>query len=315
MNILSLATAPLESASSPATWEMVRAKFDRIWNFTFFSIDNAPVTVGKLVIAVFILAVGTVIAKRVSRHLGHRVLPRLRVERGPAVAIQSIVFYILLAIIIMFSLQMAEVPLTVFTIFGGALALGIGIGSQNLVNNFISGLVLLLERPVSVGQLVEVDGHLGVVEKVGARATRLAGYQGASFIVPNSLILESPLTNWHHDDDRVRTIVAVGVAYGSPTDAVRSLLLDACAADERVMEEPPPTILFREFGDNALAFEMHFWIRPQSALERMIIESDLRYAVDALFREHDICIAFPQRDVHLDSARPVEVKLIGDGHG
>ncbi|MFW5752662.1 MAG: mechanosensitive ion channel family protein, partial [Planctomycetota bacterium] len=156
----------------------------------------------------------------------------------------------------------------------------------------------------------EVDGKRGVVETIGARATDLRNVGGANCLLPNSMLLESAVVNWHHHDDRVRARVAVGVAYGSPCERVRELLLLVPEEVEEVLTDPAPAVLFREFGDNSLAFELLAWCRPRNAFDWLRIESELRFAIDRLFRENDIVIAFPQRDVHLDSTAPVRVEMV-----
>jgi small-conductance mechanosensitive channel len=284
-----------------------------VWRFKLFAIDNADVTVGQLVIALLMLVVGVVVARVVSAYVGKRALPRFRIERGAAAAIQTIVYYLLLTIGVMLAVNTAGVPMTVFTIFGGALALGIGFGSQNIVNNFISGLILLIERPIGVGQLVEVGGNMGVIQKIGARSTHMQGYDGKTVVIPNSALLESAVTNFDEPDSKYRSRVAVGVAYGSDTKIVRDLLLRVASEHERVLKSPEPVALFLEFGDNALGFELHVWIKPRSVEDRLRIESDLRYHIDELCRDAGVSIAFPQRDVHLDTNRPLEVRVTSGG--
>lgn len=283
------------------------------WDYPLVVIDNATVTPGKLLVAFSVLILGFFISRLMSRHLGRKVLPKLQVDRGPASAIQTLVFYSMLVVVVFFSLTVAEVPLTVFTIFGGALALGIGFGSQNVVSNFISGLILLIERPVEAGDLVEVDGCLGVVDRVGARATRLFGYDAGSYLVPNSVLLESIVRNWNHANDLIRTVVPVGIAYGSDTAQARELLQQIATDHDEILDQPAPAVLFTDFGDNALGFEIHFFIEPKDILARKRIESDVRFAIDAAYRNAGIEIAFPQRDVHLDSVKPLEVRMLPSG--
>ena len=280
-----------------------------VWRFKLFAIDNADVTVGQLVIALVMLVVGVVVARAVSAYVGRRALPKFRIEQGAAAAIQTIVYYLLLTIAVMLAVNTAGVPMTVFTIFGGALALGIGFGSQNIVNNFISGLILLIERPISVGQLVEVNGNKGTVRKIGARSTHMQGYEGKTVIIPNSALLESAVTNYDEPDQRFRSQIGVGVAYGSDTAVVRELLLRAAEEHERVLKTPQTLALFQEFGDNALMFGLHVWVKPKSTQDRLEIESDLRYRIDELCRHAEITITCPQRDVHLDTLRPLEVRV------
>jgi small-conductance mechanosensitive channel len=215
------------------------------------------------------------------------------------------------------SLELTNVPLTIFTFLGGAVAIGVGFGSQNILNNFISGLILLAEQPIRVGDLIDIDGLSGNVEKIGARSTRVKTGANLEIIVPNSKFLESNVTNWTLSDTRMRTVVKVGVAYGSPTERVAAILKQAVDECPLALPAPEPIILFKDFGDNSLSFEVHFWIYVRTMMQARKIESDLRYIIDGLLRAADISIAFPQRDVHLDTVKPIEVNIrqLAEGHG
>jgi potassium efflux system protein len=270
-----------------------------IWDLKLFKIGQTEVFVNQLVIALAALLIGVVLSKLIARRVGNKVLPRMHVEPGPASAIQSILYYTLLIVTAMIALQIADVPLTVFTIFGGALALGIGFGSQNVMNNFISGLILLLERPIQVGDLVTVADDSGKVIKIGARATHIQSYNGVTTIVPNAHLLENAVANWDLPDRKVRAIIAVGVAYGSDTALVKQVLESLLDDHVRVLESTENRALFVGFGDSSLDFELHFWISPRTVLDRRQIESDLRYKIDQAFRDHNITIPFPQRDMHV----------------
>jgi small-conductance mechanosensitive channel len=230
-------------------------------------------------------------------------------DPGVTSALQTIAFYTLLVTFSLFSLQLISIPLTVFAFLGGAVAIGVGFGSQNILNNFISGLILLAERPIRVGDLVEIDGLHGNVENIGARSTRVRTGANLEIIVPNSTFLENNVTNLTLSDTRIRTMVSVGVAYGSPTRDVDRLLREAVASRPDIHLEPEPIVLFKEFGDNSLLFEIHFWINARTIMQAQKIESEVRHTIDDLCRQAEITIAFPQRDVHLDTVRPIEVNL------
>ena len=156
------------------------------------------------------------------------------------------------------SLELVNVPVTVFTFLGGAVAIGVGFGSQNILNNFISGLILLAEQPIRVGDLVDIGGLCGNVEKIGARSTRVKTGANLEIIVPNSKFLEDNVTNWTLSDTRMRTVVKVGVAYGSPTEDVAEILKQAVDQCPHALTEPEPIILFNDFGDNCTEFRGPF---------------------------------------------------------
>ncbi len=272
-----------------------------------FKLQDTTISVSQIVIAILTLLVGILLAKIISRRVAKTFLPRFHIEPGPASAIQTVLFYVLITAVAILSLQIAGVPLTVFTIFGGAVAIGVGFGSQNIANNFISGLILLMERPIQVGDLIEVQGEIGMVQKIGARATHLTNYKGITSVVPNSIILENRVGNYFLPDRTMRAIISVGVAYGSDVQLVKKVLESVLEDNVRVLEHPQNRVLFMNFGDSSLDFELHFMIMPRDSLDRRQIESDLRFKIDELFREHNITIPFPQRDINIKPSPPVHV--------
>ena len=289
-----------------AVWRWARES----WNAELFVVEERSITTGKLVVGIALLLAGLWIARLVARLIGRVVLRRLGLNEGAAAAAQAIIFYALLLTIALFALRLINIPLTVFTVLGGALAIGIGFGSQNLMNNFISGLIILAERPIRVGDLIQVGELHGIVQNIGARSTRVLTPNNIDIIVPNSSFLESNVTNWTLTEDRIRTKVVVGVAYGSPTREVMRLMKKAAEDHGRVLDKPPPAVLFTEFGDNALMFELTFWLRMRRMMDRRAVESDLRLQINELFKEAGICIAFPQRDVHIDGLGPIDVRVV-----
>ncbi|MFO7749363.1 MAG: mechanosensitive ion channel, partial [Desulfobacteraceae bacterium] len=178
----------------------------------------------------------------------------------------------------------------------GALGIGLGFGLQNIFNNFISGLILLFERPIQVGDVVEVGGHWGEVKKINVRSTLVQTYTNASLIIPNSEFISAQVTNWSHSDQQIRRDLPVGVAYGSDTELVQQLLLKAAENVKEVRNTPyRPAVQFINFGESSLDFRLRFW----SVLDDFVAgESRLRFEIDRLFRENNVQIPFPQRDIH-----------------
>jgi small-conductance mechanosensitive channel len=286
--------------SLPDAWE----KLNKAWHYELFM----GVTVEKLTIALVLLLVGYMASKRISAWLANRVLGRLGIGRNNVATIQTIAFYALMAAFTLTTLGALGVPVTVFSFFGGALAVGIGFGSQNIVNNFISGLILLAERPIRVGDVIQIDGATGKVTEIGARSTRITTGSNMEILVPNSTFLQSNVINWTLSDDVISSKVTVGVAYGSPARQVAKLLMQAADQNADVLKDPAPSVSFTNFGEHSLDFELSFWLRLSQS-DRGKVESELRFAIDDLFAEHGIIIAYPQRDVHLNLLRPVEVRL------
>jgi len=284
--------------------------FETIWGATLIRVGGEAITVSTVAVAALLIAIGYFVSGGVSRVLARTLARRVALEPGAANAFESLSFYAMFVAFVFSSLNLVNFPLTVFTIAGGAVAIGVGFGSQNVMNNFISGLILLFERPIRAGDLVGVEGTHGVIEHIGGRSTRIRTPDNTQMIVPNSKLLENSLVNFTLSDDIVRTRVTVGVAYGSPVRTVERLLFQALREHEATLKDREPRVLFTDFGDNALLFEAIFWLRSRTILERRQVESDLRFAIDELFREAGVVIAFPQRDVHLDTLKPLDVRLV-----
>lgn len=284
-------------------WSVVRS----IWESVLWEAEDTTITVGKVITALLLLVVGLWVSRRLSELFARRVLGRFALAEGAVAAIRTLTSYVLILAFFLWSLNLVNIPLTVFTFLGGAVAIGVGFGSQNIVNNFMSGLILLVERPVKVGDLIELDGTSGRVEQIGARSTRIRSGDNTHVIVPNSNLLESRVLNWTLSDNVIRTHLDVGVAYGSDVDRVKTCLEEALKASKRVLEDPPPETLFVDFGDNSLLFRALFWTVVRQPLDQQRAQSEVRFRIDALFRENGVVIAFPQRDVHFDAAAPLEV--------
>ena len=283
---------------------------EKIWDFELWVIDTRAVTVKKLILALVILIIGIMITGYLLQVIGRRLLAFTHLRETTASAIQKIFKYFAYLLLLLFALRMVNIPLGAFAFLGGAIAIGVGFGAQNLINNFISGFIMMAERPISINDLIEVEGILGRVEEIGARCTRIVTGENIHILVPNSSFLEKNITNWTLSDRRIRSKVTTGVIYGSPVREVERLLLKAVAEDEKTLKWPEPFVIFNDFGDNALIFDVYFWIHVNQTIERKLIESSIRFRIDGLFREAGIVIAFPQQDVHLDTQGPLELRLI-----
>jgi len=284
-----------------------------VWGYELLVLDGQAIRVGTLLLAISLVGAGYAASRQASQALQRLLVRRAGLDPGAAAAVGTLAFYIFFAAVVVTGLRFAHFPLTVFTIAGGALAIGVGFGSQNVMNNFISGLILMLERPVRNGDLVEVEGTYGHIVHMGPRSTRIRASDNTDIIVPNSFFLENNVVNFTLSDDVLRSQVNVGVVYGAPTREVARLIRRVLDEHAAVLKSPEPRIIFADFGDNALVFEAYFWQRARAILDRRTIESDVRYRIDDLFREAGITIAFPQRDVHLDSTGPIDVRVVGGG--
>jgi potassium-dependent mechanosensitive channel len=267
------------------------------------------VTIGKVVKALIILFIGIWIAGKMGRVIQWGLTKRLKWPKSKAEPFGKVVLGLMFIGVFVLSLVTVNIPLAVFTFLGGALAIGIGFGAQHIINNFISGMILLFDRSIKVGDIVEVDGQGGRVTEIGMRNSHIKRFDGIDMLVPNSQFLQQKVTNWTLSDLQMRYSVSVGVAYGSPTREAERVIMQAIEAHPMVLKDPPPTILFEEFGDNALVFTGYFWMELISNRDNRIAVSEIRHAISEFLGKAGIVIAFPQRDIHVDSSKPLEIKV------
>ena len=288
-------------------------EFDTIWHYPLIRLSSGlEVTVSQIVLTLLVVALGLALIKFVQRMLG-RQMAKATVDPNVAQTIQRVVFWSLLVLLFITVLGMLRIPVTALAFVSGAVAIGVGFGAQNIINNLISGWILMSERPVRIGDFVELDDNRGTVETIGNRSTRIRRIDGVHLLVPNSQLLERTVVNWTLVDRKFRTSVRVGVVYGSPVRLVEQLLHQAVREQKEVLMEPTPIVVFEDFGDNALIFDAFFWCESSGEKELRVIRSEIRFRIDELCRENDIVIAFPQRDVHLYAKTPIEVRAVAAG--
>jgi small-conductance mechanosensitive channel len=213
--------------------------------------------------------------------------------------------------LVLLTLNLARIPLSVFAFLGGALAIGVGFGTQTIIKNFISGMILLVERRVQVGDTIEIDGVSGVVTAVDLRSSTVRSGDGKDTLVPNSVLLEQKVTNWTLYDSKVRRSVKVGVAYGTPMRDAAEAIEDCAKRHGNVLPNPPPQVLFEDFGDSAQVLTLYFWVELSDKVNAPQVASDLRFIIDKRLAEAGIVVAFPQRELRFDAARPIKVEVVG----
>jgi small-conductance mechanosensitive channel len=286
-------------------WDIVVA----IWQQPIFRAStDTPITVGQLMLVLLLLVTGIVGGRIAQRGVAGR-LKRSSIQPDAAHAIERILFYTIVVVVVITAMGLLSIPLTAFAFVSGAVAIGVGFGAQNIINNFISGWILMSERPVRIGDFIEIDDTHGVVEMIGNRSTRIRRVDGVHLLVPNSSLLEQTVVNWTLVDNKVRSSVRVGVAYGSDVKLVAALIEKAADEHPDILQDPEPVVVFEDFGDSALVFDVLFWSDAGGERGLRRIRSDLRFTLNTVFAEHDIAIPFPQRDVHLyGTAAPVSVE-------
>jgi small-conductance mechanosensitive channel len=261
-------------------------------------LPGVPVSLLQLFLLVGLLVLVFWLSSRTKRLLFNRFLVHSGLDRSLQYAISQIAANIVLVVGILIVLQNTGIHLEALTIFAGAIGVGIGFGLQNITSNFISGLVILAERPITIGDRVEVAGVTGQVQKIRARSTVIVTNDNIATIVPNQKFIDSPVTNWTYGDPRVRFRLPVGVAYGSDVELVRRKLIEAAEENAHTLKDPAPSVFFIEFGDSSLNFELVAWSDKMSHRPRRY-RSDLNFAIHEKLCEAGIEIPFPQRDLNI----------------
>jgi len=240
------------------------------------------------------------ISSRTKHFLFNRFLTKSGLDRALQYAISQIVSNVVLIVGIVIVLENTGIHLGALAVFAGAVGVGIGFGLQNIASNFISGLVILAERPITIGDRIEVAGIAGQVQQIRARSTVILTNDNIAMIVPNTKFIDSPVTNWTYGDPRVRFRVPVGVAYGSDVNKVREVLIAAAREHPATLSEPAPNAYLEKFGESSIDFELVVWSREMSYQPRRF-KSDLNFLIDKHLRAAGIKIPYPQRDLHIRS--------------
>lgn len=303
--------AELNMGKNRFEWQTIQ---DNTWNFLktlwlkeLFQLEDRAFRISTLAGVLFWLAIGLVVAWLTSSFVGKRILLHYGLACGAAAAYQKLFYYGVLVIFCIGIFEYFNFSLTSLTILSGALALGVGFGSQDIIKNFISGIILLFERPVNEGDIIQLDGDPVKVERIGARSTQVKALDNTQRIIPNSYLLENVIINWTLSDSVIRSSIAVGVAYGTSTRDVSKILLSAVRGIEGVHPEPAPEVLFTDFGDNALIFKVLF---SSATTHRADLTSEARYRICDALDKAGISMPFPQRDLYLDSKKPLEFRIL-----
>lgn len=270
--------------------------FRNIFDREIFRLGETPITIMTIIQLILIIAVFFVVSKLLGRFLRRRILSRLGLDDGVQYTIIRLSHYLMMVFGILTALNLLGIPLTGLAVLFGLVGVGIAFGLQNITSNFVSGIILLFERPINVGDYIDVGETSGRVMSINMRSTTVVTLDNITLIVPNSQFIENTITNWSVEDPKIRAIISIGVAYGSDTELVTNILLKIAESHPKILSDPKSSVIFKEFGDSSLNFDLRVWILK--AIERFEIISDLNYAIDAAFRENNINIPFPQRDVH-----------------
>ena len=257
---------------------------------------NSSITPSSLAKFLIIFFIGYYFTKLIQKLTRERVLPSTRLDAGGKGALLSGLGYLGIFLAALIALSSTGLDLSSLAILAGALSVGLGFGMQTIVSNFVSGIIMLIERPIKEGDWIEVSGYSGTVKKISVRSTHLQTFNKATAIIPNSDIISSSVINWMHDEVDGRVSVPIEVAYDSNVELVKKILLDVAGNHLKVMEEPEPVVLLRGFGESAIKFELRAFVNEKFSL---FIQSDLNFEILKKFTEHGIEIPFPKRDLNL----------------
>ncbi len=274
-------------------------KIQEFASYQLFTVNDQVYTVGRVGLIVFLLLIAVWLFRKSNNFLAMR-LEKSELPPDMILLLQRIYVILALVVLAMLILDLLQVPLSAFAFVSGAIAIGVGFGAQNIINNFISGWILMWERPIRIGDFLEIGDVKGTVETINTRSTRVRRTDGVHLLIPNSHLLENMVVNWTLIDKKTRSIVRVGVAYGSPIRKVEELIMRATDDHPDTLDDPKPVVVFEDFGDNALIFDSYFWIDASGEKDLRKVRSEVRFAISDLFDEAGIVVAFPQRDVHLD---------------
>ncbi|HIK30077.1 MAG TPA: mechanosensitive ion channel [Oscillatoriales cyanobacterium M59_W2019_021] len=269
--------------------------FYQLFRTPIVYLGDQPISIAIVFKLVFFAFCVFLLSNLIGRAIGRWFLTKMGLDRGSREAITSVISYSIAAFGSLVVLHGLGIDLSSLAVVAGVVGLGVGIGLQNLSSNFISGLTLLFERPVKVGDFIEIDNLLGTVEKISFRSTVIRSLDGVFAIIPNSHFVDRKVINWSYCDPRCRLHIPVGVAYGTDPAIVTEALIAVAHLEKGILRNPSPKVWFTGFGDSSLNFELLVWIDHPP--DKEIIESSLNFRIEYEFRKHDIVIPFPQRDL------------------
>ena len=314
------------SSDAPRDWKVTALRavelFKKVWNFELFAVEDSAivegktvttsygVTVGKSIGVLLLYALAYWLLAKLTRVLERLMVSRFKVDPQAASVIRRWLMIGVSVVLVILILNLARIPLTAFAFMGGALAIGIGFGTQTIIKNVISGIIILFERKIRVGDIVAIGGTTGHVTAVDLRASTVRSFDGVEALVPNSTFLENQVVNWTYSNSRIRREIRVGIAYGSPVRQAADVIAGCAAEHGQVLKDPPPEVYLEDFADNAILMVLIFWVELSPTLSGRRVDSDLRFMIEKRLAAAEIAIPFPQRDVHLDAGKPIPVHVV-----
>ena len=284
------------------TWGIIK----EVLTYPLIKMGAGNITLQSLLILCVLFVVVLLLEKIVRERVIMRIFEKTDLPKSLEYGLARIMGYVFIVIGWYMALQFVGVDLSSLALIAGGISVGVGFGLQNIINNFVSGIIIFAERPITIGDRVEVSGIAGSVVKISLRSTTVITNDNITMIVPNADFISQTVTNWSHGDPKVRIRVPVGVAYGSDIELLEKLLLEIADENPKSLKDPKPSVLFDSFGDNSLNFELALWTASMTTRPRRFI-STINFAIEKKLRENNIEIPFPQRDLHIRSGA-VEIK-------
>ena len=293
-----------------------------LWNAEIFHLNDSvfingeviqrpsPVTLGMMLSALLILIIGGLLSAASSRWIRSHLSARFSLDANTGTIIQKFSNALLLVCIILIALAVVKIPLTIFALLGGAAAIAVGFGSQQLVNNLISGIILLFERPIRIGDIIDVGTYAGTVTSIGTRCSQLRRADGVEILIPNSVILQGTVVNWTLTDSHVRQEILVGINYGSPVEKALEIIAQVAKSHPDVLKNGDANVFFHDFGADAIVLRLLYWVDKQVIGSAHRVPSELRLSIYNALSAAGIGLAFPQRDIHLATAAPISVQVL-----
>jgi small-conductance mechanosensitive channel len=259
-----------------------------VWNYTVYTTtDKQPITLANIVIGLILMVFGLRYAKKLSSLTRSKILNAIDIENNVREVLENIIHYALIVLTTLLVLDISHVPLTVFGFVGGTLAISLGFGSRNILENFISGLIIMVEQPIRIGDYIEIDKNAGRVVKVGARCINIRTSKNIDILIPNSAILQNKVTNWTLNDDSVKLVIEVPIDKNVPTRLAEELILKTLEQNIEILKNPMPHVYFDSYSEDFLNFEVCFWVKINNVDLKKVI-SDINHAVKTSLNDLNI---------------------------
>ena len=277
--------------------ELIKSIFE-LFTQSLFKLGDNDVSLGKILYLLLAFFLLTFLARRLKRFLVEKILINTSMEAGARATVGTVTKFLFIVIGAIVIVQTAGIDMSALTLIAGALGVGIGFGLQNITDNFISGVIILFEKPIKVGDRIDVGDVQGNVMSISFRATQILTNDNISIIVPNSEFISSRVINWSHNDRNIRFRIPVGVSYNEDPEMIKKILMEVADKNPHVLKKPEPTVLFDEYGDSSLNFILAVWTATHTDRPR-VLKSELYFEIFKEFKKHNVEIPFPQRDIHI----------------